>query len=219
MRRQVDPNEPGAQYAVELLRFAVSGGYQYADGMGAYVHEHCPHSERLLRAAERLLRAAEALALDHPPAIVCICPTARPLSSATTLLGRREPADEDATPQDARRARRIAGAGAHRRWTEFHRAELVERERGYFGTRRKRRRISPYRGDSFSAAGDVVADMTPLAFIAKAATCSCSNVSRARGRRSSTSAHARAHGESDRGAAVGRNRAASAGPIRLAITV
>jgi hypothetical protein len=39
--RKVATNEPGVQYAVEVQRFAVMGGYQYADGMGAYIHEQC----------------------------------------------------------------------------------------------------------------------------------------------------------------------------------
>jgi hypothetical protein len=40
--RKVDPNEPEVKYAVEMRRLAVmGGGYEYIDGMGAYIHEHC----------------------------------------------------------------------------------------------------------------------------------------------------------------------------------
>ena len=42
--RQVDPDESGAIYAVELIRVDTLGGTDYVEGLGAFFHGgHFPH--------------------------------------------------------------------------------------------------------------------------------------------------------------------------------
>lgn len=80
-------------------------------------------------------------------------------------IGREPEPARTPRPQDARRARRIAGARACRAWTEYDLAELVPRERGYYVHVETDAAFQVYLGDAFSPAGDVIADMQPLAYV------------------------------------------------------
>lgn len=73
---------------------------------------------------------------------------------------------EDAHPLIAEEAvrRRVEQARRCRAWIELDPAELVRRDGGYLVHADTDEAFQVYRGDAFSPAGEVVADMTPLRF-------------------------------------------------------